>query len=147
MKPTVLIIICIVILFLLYEFVPTCKRPEFGRPKSLIKRDDESHIVMSLSDTGVAHFYAVPKSEIDQMKPVNYNRYVYYFFGDGIHKKLMGARNTLVVLDNNSAEAKLVTNVRGGKYRLVHSEPNYSHMSSIAGISSKDYDLVIRTAH
>lgn len=146
-RSIILILLCLITLALLYEFVPRCERRVFNTRKSVVKRDGDSHIVLSLSDDNVAKFYAVPKREVESMKPVNYNNYVYYFYGDGIHKKQVESNETVVVLNDTSTEAQFVTNVRRGHYRLVHTEPNYSFRSSTSGISSKDYDLVVRTAH
>ena len=146
-RSVILIILCIVALCLIYEFMPKCEPRRFDAPKSIVKRDNESYIVLSLSDDGVARFFAVPKEELDLARPINYNSFIYYFNGNGVFKKNIGDESVSVRLQDDSDEKRFVTNIRKNRYRLVHSEPNYTFKSSVTPFSREDYDLVVRTAN
>lgn len=147
MRSIILILICIITLYLIYASLPRYERREFKQPKPIIKRNNSSYYVLSLSDDGVARFLEIPKNEIDDVKPVTYDNYIYYFRTNGVFKNSMGDESVSVRLKDDSKETDFVRKIRYNKYPVVHSELNFTYNSSTDAFNRNDYDLVVRTAH
>jgi hypothetical protein len=160
MRTILLLIVCVVALYLIYVNVPRCDRKikkdphKEAKNKRKQRRKDGNFVVLSLSDNGVATFLEVPEDDIKTLKAINFNGFVYYFYGNGIFKKSLGSEMSTVRngdsirLEDGSVEAKFVSDIRyGRKYKIVKTEKHYGPMSSTSAFSKEDYDLVVRTLH